>query len=636
MFTLPPDPYKALGVPKDAQNPEIKAAYRKLVLKCHPDKVQDPQLKAEKQAEFQLVHQAYELLIDDISRDKYDEKVRYNEKFSELEREREKAKMSSSAPTNGRTPRTPSRSRGYYEPEIRTAEPRPSTFKTGTPPSSRKFYEAGHTSSHSWEDDLGSSSKPYDDTRRFKKSASYERERDREWEREREHEKEREKEREREKLERRKRREKEAEEQARESAREREREREQRDRAKQEQKAAKEAEEAKEAKKKKERRDKDKDKKKVDKERKRETEDKHRRKSPYVEPYHEDSDVEDATAHVFEKSSSRKSEEEDTHPTMTTDRERKNSANLEFAARYLERSGAKPANLSRSPTFQDGPSYSVRHVAPMAVPTPPPATASAHPPPPPPARDTRDIDVEEDTPRRSSGRSGRTKPPDALRSSTKESRDKSSHRKSGTRSASRDAAARPTVVEVAPGVNRIPGLQKSYSDPHRVVQLNRSYTDYSSPRPGPRPVPGMERQNTWQQGDDRGRGRGRHVHAHSEESEDDVLHHPSWRTQSPEPLVGATRYTVADGKTRRKVPVEAMPIPPRGHKVRHVAANTSSPRADPGAAGYHPEAYGEAPVHAAFSSVKYAAVVQPEEVAYSGLPRYSSSYTKDPYSTPVY
>ena len=54
MSSFPPDPYKVLGVSKDAQTPEIRSAHRKLVLKCHPDKVQDPTLKAKKQASVML------------------------------------------------------------------------------------------------------------------------------------------------------------------------------------------------------------------------------------------------------------------------------------------------------------------------------------------------------------------------------------------------------------------------------------------------------------------------------------------------------------------------------------------------------------------------------------------------------
>ncbi|PMD58332.1 heat shock protein DnaJ, partial [Hyaloscypha bicolor E] len=69
---LPPDPYKLLGVARDAKLAEIRSAHRKSVLKCHPDKVQDAALKAVKQDEFQKVQQAYELLSDDAKRQQYD------------------------------------------------------------------------------------------------------------------------------------------------------------------------------------------------------------------------------------------------------------------------------------------------------------------------------------------------------------------------------------------------------------------------------------------------------------------------------------------------------------------------------------------------------------------------------------
>jgi curved DNA-binding protein CbpA len=66
MDAPPPDPYKALGLTKDADATTIKATYRKLVLKCHPDKVEG------KQDEFHKIQQAYELIGDDESRRKYD------------------------------------------------------------------------------------------------------------------------------------------------------------------------------------------------------------------------------------------------------------------------------------------------------------------------------------------------------------------------------------------------------------------------------------------------------------------------------------------------------------------------------------------------------------------------------------
>lgn len=75
MSPLPPDPYKALGVDKTADIAAIRSAHRKLVLKCHPDKVQDPKLKAEKTDEFQKIQQAYELLTDEDKLREYQEKL---------------------------------------------------------------------------------------------------------------------------------------------------------------------------------------------------------------------------------------------------------------------------------------------------------------------------------------------------------------------------------------------------------------------------------------------------------------------------------------------------------------------------------------------------------------------------------
>lgn len=79
MATLPPDPWKTLGVNKSADKTDIRAAYKKLVLKCHPDKVQDPTLKAQKQEEFQKVQHAYELLNNDVERIRYEEQVKLQE-----------------------------------------------------------------------------------------------------------------------------------------------------------------------------------------------------------------------------------------------------------------------------------------------------------------------------------------------------------------------------------------------------------------------------------------------------------------------------------------------------------------------------------------------------------------------------
>lgn len=119
-LNLPPDPYIALGVSKDAKLAEIRSAHRKLVLKCHPDKVQDEALKAVKQDEFQKVQQAYELLSDDAKRLQYDEQAKL------MELRKEMGRGSSSSKPN------------VFEFEVRTAEPRSTssyaTRSRGPPP----------------------------------------------------------------------------------------------------------------------------------------------------------------------------------------------------------------------------------------------------------------------------------------------------------------------------------------------------------------------------------------------------------------------------------------------------------------------------------------------------------------------
>ncbi|KAJ9637144.1 hypothetical protein H2201_008308 [Coniosporium apollinis] len=91
---LPPDPYAALGVPKSADALAIKSAYRKLVLKCHPDKVADETLKARAADEFHKIHQAYEILVDDDRRERYNSQVR----LAELRREAMERSGSGSGP----------------------------------------------------------------------------------------------------------------------------------------------------------------------------------------------------------------------------------------------------------------------------------------------------------------------------------------------------------------------------------------------------------------------------------------------------------------------------------------------------------------------------------------------------------
>lgn len=80
---LPPDPYVALGVDKEATATQVKSVYRKLVLKCHPDKVTDPAQKSRAADEFHRIQQAYEILSDEDRRSRYDAQV----KLAELRRD---------------------------------------------------------------------------------------------------------------------------------------------------------------------------------------------------------------------------------------------------------------------------------------------------------------------------------------------------------------------------------------------------------------------------------------------------------------------------------------------------------------------------------------------------------------------
>ena len=81
---LPPDPYKILNVSKDATLSTIKGAYRKLVLTCHPDKIGDESVRAQKADQFHQVQQAYELLSDDTRRSQYDDRVKLAELKAEM------------------------------------------------------------------------------------------------------------------------------------------------------------------------------------------------------------------------------------------------------------------------------------------------------------------------------------------------------------------------------------------------------------------------------------------------------------------------------------------------------------------------------------------------------------------------
>lgn len=62
--------YEELGLQRDANDGDIKTAYRKLALRWHPDK--NPDSLEEAKERFQLIQQAYEVLSDPQERSWYD------------------------------------------------------------------------------------------------------------------------------------------------------------------------------------------------------------------------------------------------------------------------------------------------------------------------------------------------------------------------------------------------------------------------------------------------------------------------------------------------------------------------------------------------------------------------------------
>lgn len=66
------DHYALLGVPRDATTQDIKRAFRKIARECHPDVAGDDPTAV---AKFQDARVAYEILMDPVTRARYDSKA---------------------------------------------------------------------------------------------------------------------------------------------------------------------------------------------------------------------------------------------------------------------------------------------------------------------------------------------------------------------------------------------------------------------------------------------------------------------------------------------------------------------------------------------------------------------------------
>lgn len=572
MATLPPDPWKALGVDKSADKSEIRSAYKKLVLKCHPDKVQDPQLKAQKQDEFQKVQQAYELLNDDAERTKYEEQV----KLMEL-RKMAQAAMAKNMPNSSASRSSP---RHY---EIRTAEPRKSTSAS----SGAKVY--AYTSMNSRSHEEMPSKYPFDDGERHaRRSASYEKTTFREEER-------------RERDDRRRPRKDDDDFRIAERLREKEKEVKQREKELDRKSERKRAE------------------KERDKDRRSGREDRNRRyNSPYIEENESAEDHYSSSKAEKKRSPSKKPSYEPRDSREQRERERDKSQasrrppsphvepvhpappppavptapepeyvdELEKAATYIERSRRQPYSSSRGPDF----------VAPPVAPTPPPA------------------DPEEDHRAAAIRVAGRRPSHEASKSREK-----------------LPPSHKPFVVDASPPKGRpMPSLSKSHTAPLQVPpemssppRLSRSSTSQEFSGSLPHMPASFSRTNTWAPGHDH------EFYPTVEDSDEDrerhhrdrggERHHRRSRrgTRSPDP--GATVYKVDGVKTTR---LDAYGY---GTSPRTPGRYPPAEVYEAAYPGPYPSAYAGGPI-----KVKEARVYTTADVKYADVPQ-NISYSRDQY-----
>ena len=73
----PLDPWAVVGVDKDAEDSQVRSAFRRKALKLHPDK--NPENREEAQRQFELLQRAYDILTKKSERRKFLEKTRNGE-----------------------------------------------------------------------------------------------------------------------------------------------------------------------------------------------------------------------------------------------------------------------------------------------------------------------------------------------------------------------------------------------------------------------------------------------------------------------------------------------------------------------------------------------------------------------------
>jgi curved DNA-binding protein CbpA len=101
--SLPPNPYSVLGVSENAEHSEIRKAYLKLILRYHPDKVDNGE-RGTSVEEFYKVKEAYDLITDEARLAEYKEQKK-SEPKSQTRAPRSGASQSSASTSETSTNR---------------------------------------------------------------------------------------------------------------------------------------------------------------------------------------------------------------------------------------------------------------------------------------------------------------------------------------------------------------------------------------------------------------------------------------------------------------------------------------------------------------------------------------------------